>query len=196
MFDRKDSAEISKTILPIISGGGVGVFPTDTLYGLVGRALEKETVERIFKLRKRDLKKPMIILISALADLDFFAIKLDGSQKKFLKKVWPGRVSVIFPCKAQKFSFLHRGKKTLAFRIPEDSDLRNLLKKTGPLVAPSANLAGEKPAETFGQARKYFGEKVDFYVDAGTLKSEPSTIIELAKDGDFKLIRSGAVKFD
>lgn len=178
----------------MLLSGFVGVLPTDTLYGLVGCALKKETVERIYKLRKRELKKPMIVLVSSIDDLEIFNITLDLRQKGVLKKIWPGKVSVVLECRGKKFQHLHRGKESIAFRVPSDAWLRKLLKKTGPLVAPSANLAGEKPAATYAQARKYFDEKIDFYVDFGRLSSKPSTLINLDKKGTVQVLREGAVK--
>lgn len=181
-------------IAPILKNGGIGVIPTDTLYGIVGSAFKKETVERIYLLRKRDLKKPMIILISSLSELKKFDVNLGESQKKFLKKYWPGGLSVVLPCANSKMEYLHRGKKSLAFRMPANNDLLELLSKTGPLVAPSANLAGQKPAETYREALEYFKDNVDFYVDMGKMTGEPSTLIEIKKDGSVDIIREGRVK--
>lgn len=186
--------DVRKIISSILLSGGVGIFPTDTLYGVVGSALNKKTVERIYKLRKRDLKKPMIILISSLKDLEIFGLKITSEQKKILKEIWPGKISVILDCPLKKFSYLHRGTKTLALRLPKDKWLVNFLKKTGPLVAPSANISGEKPAGTFAETKKYFGEKVDFYIDKGKIKSKPSTLIKLDENGKIKVLRQGSVK--
>lgn len=186
--------DVYKIIVPVLASGGIGVFPTDTLYGVVGSALEKKTVERIYGLRDRDLDKPMIILISSLKDLEIFGIVLSAKQKKSLKKLWPGKVSVVLDCPLKKFQNLHRGGKTLALRLPDDKNIIKLLKKTGPLVAPSANMAGQKPAETFYEAQKYFGDKVDFYINAGKLKSKPSTLVRMDAAGNITVLREGAVK--
>ncbi|NTW27467.1 MAG: threonylcarbamoyl-AMP synthase [Candidatus Moranbacteria bacterium] len=191
---KEDWNQIQKTIAPILKLGGVGIVPTDTLYGIVGSALDKKTVERIYELRKRELGKPMIILISSLNDLKKFGVVCSAAQKNVLKKLWPGKVSVVFGCKLKKWEYLHRGKNSLAFRLPADEELVSLLKKVGPLVAPSANLAGKNPATTYLEAKKYFGEEVDFYVDWGKLKSKPSTIAEIGNDGELKVLREGAVK--
>ena len=61
-----------KYIADVLARGGVGVIPTDTIYGIVGSALDKKTVERIYKLRKRNIKKPLIILIPAATALGKF----------------------------------------------------------------------------------------------------------------------------
>ncbi len=68
----------------ILKAGGVGVLATDTIYGIVGSALSKKTVERIYSLRKRNLKKPMIVLIGEITDLKFFGIKLNNEERKIL----------------------------------------------------------------------------------------------------------------
>ena len=188
----KNSGE--KIIVSILLSGGIGVFPTDTLYGVIGSAFKKETVERIYKLRKRDFKKPMIILISSLNDLKIFDIKLNKKQKDILKNLWPGKISIVLDCPLKKFSYLHRGMKTLALRFPKSKQLINILKKTGPLIATSANIAGKKPATSFIEAKKYFKDKVDFYVDSGKLKSTHSTLIKFDALGNIIILREGAVK--
>lgn len=167
--------------------------PTDTLYGLVGQALDKKAVARIYKVRRRNPKKPLIILISSFRNLSRFSIKLDVKTKKILENLWPGPISVILSCPQSKFSYLHRGTNSLAFRLPKPQWLRRLIKKTGPLVAPSANPEGFPPAKTIKEAKRYFGSRADFYSGAGKLKSPPSTIISL-KHGKIKIIREGAGK--
>lgn len=173
--------------------GGIGVLPTDTIYGLVGSAFSKSAVKRIYKLKKRSPRKPMIILIGSKKDLGLFKIKLAKQTEKLLEKFWPGKVSIILPCLDRKFSYLLCGAKKLAFRLPRAKWLRNLLKKTGPLVAPSANLEGEPPAETINKAKKYFGKAPDFYINKGKIVSLPSTLIEI-KNNNVILKRKGAFK--
>lgn len=183
----------------ILAAGGVGVMPTDTIYGVVGSALRKSTVRRIYALRKRNPKKPAIILIGDMGDLARFGIAPDLRTKKILKKIWPGKVSVIFPLNARrprlaaKLKYLHRGTRTLAFRLPKPKRLRTFLRQTGPLIAPSANPEGKLPAKTIRAARRYFGNKVDFYVDGGRKDAKPSTLVSIKKGGVI-VLREGAVK--
>ena len=180
-------------IISILQRGGVGVLPTDTLYGIVGSALNKKTVQRIYKLRKRNPKKPCIVLISSMFDVKIFSVRLGEKDPNILNKLWPGKVSIILPSKDKAFSYLHRGTKTIAFRLPRSKQLRALLKKTGPLIAPSANWEGERPAQTIKEAKKYFGDQVDFYVSAGRrLRMKPSTLVSL-RDGKINVLREGAV---
>jgi L-threonylcarbamoyladenylate synthase len=182
-----------KRIINIIKSGGVGVLPTDTLYGLVGSAMDKKTVARIYRLKKRTPKKPCIILISKINDLKKFSVKINKTEKAILERLWPGKVSVVLPCPERKFFYLHRGTNSLAFRLPAKKSLLALLKKTGPLLAPSANLESFPPAKNLAAAKKYFGDGVDFYIGGEKLESKPSTLITL-KNGALKVLRTGAVK--
>lgn len=182
-----------KEIVSALQHGGIGVLPTDTLYGVVGSALSKKAVARIYKVRNRDPKKPFIILMHSFRDLALFGVVLTSKEKKLLNTVWPGKVSVLLPCARKRFIYLHRGTNMLAFRIPADVKLRELLKKTGPLVAPSANTEGALPARTIGDALRYFGERVDFYSDGGRRAGKPSTLVAF-EDGIFAIKRSGVVR--
>lgn len=198
---------ISKNqLVKILKGGGIGVMPTDTIYGLVGQALDPKTVSRIYKVRKRSPEKPFIILIPSLASLELFGVKLGDYEKKFLKKYWPGEVSVILPCKPDILKYLHRGTNTLAFRLPVKESVLEILKKTGPLVAPSANPEGLPPANNLKEAKKYFGEislpltkgevrsglGIDFYYGRGELTSPASTLVRLERN-KFDILRQGGV---
>ena len=176
----------------ILKAGGVAVIPTDTIYGIVGSALNKETVQKIYTLRKRQPSKPFIILISSLEDLKLFNVTLTSDLQALLSTLWPNKVSVILPCENKQFEYLHRGTNSLAFRLPDKKDLIELLKKTGPLVAPSANPEGEKEAKTVSEAKDYFGDSVYRYSDAGTLQSLPSTLVKIT-NGKLEVLRQGAV---
>jgi L-threonylcarbamoyladenylate synthase len=177
----------------VLRAGGVAVIPTDTIYGIVGLALRPKTVARIYKVRKRSPKKPCIVLISSLDDLRKFGVRLRDFEKKVLEKVWPGKVSVILPVRSKKFRYLDRGTGGIAFRLPAVKYLRELVQKTGPLIAPSANIEGFPPAKTLGEAVRYFGARVDCYMPPGRLAKNPSTLIAI-EDKKVIVVRKGAVR--
>ncbi|MFA5029322.1 MAG: L-threonylcarbamoyladenylate synthase [Patescibacteria group bacterium] len=181
-----------KRVIEIIKSGGIGIMPTDTIYGLVGLALDKKAVERIYQVRQRKPDRPLIILIGSLSDLKLFGVDIDSKTKEVLATYWPGAVSVVLPCKYKKFEYLHRGAKTLAFRWPKGFALEETLLKTGPLVAPSANLEGREPAKNINEAKNYFLDSVDFYYGHKDLVSLPSTLIKI-ENGEILVLRQGAV---
>ncbi|MEM4197169.1 MAG: L-threonylcarbamoyladenylate synthase [Candidatus Anstonellaceae archaeon] len=176
----------------LLKKGLIVVMPTDTIYGICGTALKKSVVEKIYKLRKRSYKKPMIVLISSINDLKIFGVELNKNEEKILKKLWPGKISVILELKnkIRKFAYIHRGTNEIAFRLPKPKWLIKLLKISGPIVAPSANLEGYPPAKTIEEAKKYFGNKV-IYWDKGKIDSKPSTLIKM-KNNKIEILRKGA----
>jgi L-threonylcarbamoyladenylate synthase len=172
----------------------IGVLPTDTIYGIVCSAFDIKNVEKLYFIRKRDKDKPMIILISDIKDLELFGIKINDEMKNEIMKFWPGKVSIIFELdnknssNIKAFRYLHRDKNSLAFRLPKKLWLRNLLKIVGPIVAPSANISNKLPAKNIKEAKKYFGDNVDFYLDAGDLISKPSKLIKI-ENGEIITLR-------
>jgi len=174
----------------VLNNDGVVVMPTDTIYGIVGRAFSSKVIDRIYKLRKRTLEKPCIILIGDIKELKKFGIELSPKQEIIVNEYWPGPVSIVIDCPSDDLFQLHRGTKTLAFRMPSPEGLRNLLNKTGPIIAPSANLEGRFPSRSIEDAYKYFGKNVDKYVDGGTIHNNPSLILRLFNDDTTTIIRS------
>lgn len=176
-----------------VKDGTVAVIPTDTIYGIIGSALNIKTVEKIYNLRRRTSSKPMIILIESVKQITDLGIELSLDQIKLLSQLWPNPLSIVIDAPSKKLHYLHRDKKSLAFRMPNNEFLLKLLKITGPLVAPSANFEGEKPAINIDDAKEYFNDSVSFYIDAGELKSKPSTVAKLEKS-KLKILREGAFK--
>lgn len=172
--------------------GAVGVIPTDTVYGIVARAADKAAVARLYGVKGRE-KKPAPLVA---ASIDQFAEL--GIPRRYLKAVeqfWPGPVSVVIPC-GDDLEYLHQGLRSLAVRIPNDEKLLALLQETGPLLASSANLPGQPPANTVEEARAYFGDAVDVYQDGGDLSGrKPSTVLRIVDDA-IEVLRQGAVKIN
>jgi L-threonylcarbamoyladenylate synthase len=183
----------NEELIASLQNGEVAVLPTDTLYMIGGSALNSNLVESIYDLRQRDLHKPLIVLISNLRQLDALGVLIGSLQMEILDKLWPNKISVILPCSSDNFSYLHRGTFNIAVRLPSFPELRNLIEQTGPLVAPSCNPQGREPAQTILEAQSYFGNKVSFYVDGGTLKSAPSTLLKLNESGELEILREGAI---
>lgn len=182
-----------KAAIILQQAGNIGVIPTDTVYGVAARAADEAATSRLYELKKRDDKPGTLIA----ADID--QLEALGLKHRYLKAVeqyWPGAVSVAIPASDPKLKYLHRGKMSLAVRIPKDRQLQNLLQKTGPLLTSSANQPGEPPANTIKEAKGYFGDSVDFYTDGGDLSDrQPSTIIRIIDDA-VEVLREGAVKID
>ncbi len=177
---------LSPQVKSMLSAGKIGVLKTDTLYGVVAAADNKTAVERVYATKGRDTSKPCIVLISDIAQL--YEMPSRGVMHQ-LQKVWPGKISVILPAISAP-PHLTRSTGSLAYRVPDDMVLRKLLKETGPLIAPSANPEGVEPAKNIEEARIYFQNNVDFYIDSGEVRDNiPSKLIVINDSGERKELR-------
>ena len=176
-------------IVAQIQNGAVGVLPTDTVYGLVCSAALPDSVGRLYGLKDRHQKPGTVVA----ADVEQLVAL--GIPRRYLKAVehyWPNPISIEMPV-GDAIMYIHQGKGRFAVRIPSDPEFNQLLKQTGPLVTTSANLPGEPVSLTIEQAKQYFGDSVDFYVDGGDLSgNQPSTIIRVVDDA-VEVVREGAV---
>lgn len=140
----------------------IGLMPTDTIYGLVALFSEPQAIKRIYRLKKRSLAKPPIILVAnwkqakELAEIDVII------RKWYQKQTKP--TTLILTKKAAAFQQLKFWKRqTVALRIVQWKWLQTILSKTGPIVATSCNFSQQKPLTNWKQLLLW-SEKVDFSV--------------------------------
>lgn len=181
------TAEGSSRLIDVLKNGGVAVVRTDTLYGVLARADDERAVERVYRAKHRDPKKSCIILIAepeqAYGDVD----KLSDDLRR-ISHAAPTSFLVASP---RAPAWLLRTDEALAYRIPALPWLRDVIRATGPLIAPSANPEGEPPARTIIEAQAYFGAAVDYYHDGGEvpLDTSPSQLIRIEADGEITRLR-------
>lgn len=153
-----------------VKDGKVLVCPTDTVYGLICDADNKKAVEKIYKIKNRPKNKFLPIFVRDI-EMAKKLVEINSKQEEFLKKVWPGAVTVVIE------------KKRSALRIPNNKFLINLIKRVGPLAETSANISGEPSTAKIKEVLKYFKGREyqpDLVLDAGDLKpARPSKVIDL-----------------
>lgn len=179
-------------LVSALHNGQVGVLPTDTLYGLVASARLPEAVQRVYDLKGRSDHKPCIILVDSVETARTLGMPLH--ELEVAAAYWPASLSVIFSSLDPRYEYLQRELGWPPLRVPADPDLRHFLAQSGPLIAPSANMQGEPPAQTIQEAERVFDERVDFYVDGGRRHGEPSTLVRVEADGTLAVLRHGAFK--
>lgn len=176
-------------LVRLLNAGGVGVLPTDTLYGLVCRAEDPEAVARLYALKHRE-SKPGTVIAANVNQLK--ALGLVDESLMRATSYWPGPLSILITATEQS-SYITQGLPELACRvISGPTRLITLLEQIGPLLTSSANQPGEPVADTIDQAISYFGDSIDFYVDAGDYSNAlPSTLVRLGTKGP-EVLRQGA----
>lgn len=179
IVNESDITEIANSL----NSGGIVVLRTDTIYGVVTRANDEKACDTIFAIKQRNTDKACIVL---LADGDQMWDAASGEAFNAIQKKIDDPVpsSLIVPIGERTPAWIHHGNQDVAFRMPHTKPwLIELLKQTGPLIAPSANLQGEPPARSIHEAMNYFGSAVDVYVDGGEVEvDEPSHLYRLNQD--------------
>ena len=199
-----------ENVIRILNNGGIGVMPTDTIYGLVACAHNARAVETAYQLKGRASERPFLVLVAYIAQIEEFDIVLTEKQKDILTGVWTAEqgyyakaidlqsgvernrrpISVVIPCISNNYKHIHRGQNSIGFRLVAQQNeichsmyVHEILKKVGPIIATSANISGQPFARTIEQARIYFGDACDFYVKkVHSLHTQPSVVASLNDD--------------
>jgi L-threonylcarbamoyladenylate synthase len=191
--DRSTRAADIAAALSALKAGKAVVFPTETFYGLGVDALNELALERLFELKGRDPDKPVALIA---ADLEMVAAvaEIAPPAMKLARRFWPGPLTMVLPARARLSAALTNRDGGVGIRISPHPLALELVRRLGsPLTATSANLAGQAPARTLGQARAAFGTKVSAYLDGGTLDGiAPSTVVAF-EQGTVKVLRVGAI---
>src|SRR5882762_9084668 len=178
----------------VISSGGVIAFRTDTFYGLGADPFNRESIVRIRELNGREDDKPILLLVSDESEVDRF-IEQSEFFKLIAKGHWPAPLTLIAFARPEVPIELTAGTKSLGVRLPDDDDVRSLVRACGgALTATSANVSGQPPARTAKEVENYFPTGIDLIIDSGEATAiQPSTVLDLIGP-EPRLIREGALK--
>lgn len=179
----------------VIKKGGLVVIPTDTVYGIVGNATQAKTVERLYSLKMRPKEKAFPIFVRDITMARWFAY-ISDAKARFLERVWPGPLTVIFHHKEKLPSVLTAGHSTIALRISKAPLVSALLARMNiPLVQSSANISDLPSAQSSKDVIASFAnqtQKPNLVVDGGEIMGIPSTIIDFTTNQP-RLVRSGVM---
>jgi len=175
----------------IINQGGVVIFPTDTVYGIGCDPYNKASIEKIYKIKSRNITKSVPVLTYSIETAEKIA-QFDQLAKKIVKKFWPGPLTIILKVTDEKIKKSLNLENKIAIRVPNHKCTLELLKKCNYLVGTSANISGDvpytNPEECLEKIQDY-----DVFVDGGIITSDgESTIIEIENE-KIKIIREGSL---
>ena len=185
LVDSKSALKTLKSGLPII-------FPTDTLPAI--GCLPKFS-EIIYKFKKRDRDKPLILMGSEHKQLiDYVHESAKEDYENIASKYWPGALTIVIPASAKQTAHLTSDDQTIGLRIPNSYLAQSLMRETGPLLTSSANISGFKGSIAVeGISQDFPSLKIFSPIPWGKSSGKASTIIFWKKSGDWKLIREGEV---
>ncbi|MFH1257245.1 MAG: L-threonylcarbamoyladenylate synthase [Candidatus Diapherotrites archaeon] len=183
------NGKISKAV-ESLRKGGVIVYPTETSYGL-GASIECiGAIRRIKKIKGRDGRKPISIIVSSAKMAEKYCV-LGNDAKKLMREFMPGPLTLVVDKKKTVTKELTR-EKTIAFRVSSNRTANAIVKALGvPITATSANKSGDKPIYLGKKAEKEFAGKVDFVLNAGNLRRRKvSTVFSVMEK---KILRKGKI---
>ena len=186
-LDGDSIARAARTVL----GGGLVVFPTDTVYGLGCDPFDRAAVRRLFEAKERDTK-PVPVLCSSLEKAGEL-VELDGAALKLARMHWPGALTVVAPLRRSVPHQLNQGGPNLGVRVPGHPACLELIVSCGGwLTGTSANLSGRPAARSATEAMGQLGDSVDLVLDGGRLAGTESTVVRADADG-VTILRRGPV---
>jgi L-threonylcarbamoyladenylate synthase len=166
----------------LLRSGQLVAFPTETVYGLGGNALDPEAVTRIFEAKGRPSYNPLIVHVPDADAARLLVTRWPEAAEQLARRWWPGPLTLVLPKAAMIPVEVTAGLATVALRVPAHPVAHALLERAGvPLAAPSANRSGEVSPTTAMHVQQSLGDRVPLILDAGpTAVGIESTVVDLS----------------
>jgi L-threonylcarbamoyladenylate synthase len=179
-----DKQEIFDKAGDILKAGGLVAFPTETVYGLGGDALNKEAASKIYSAKGRPSDNPLIVHIADTSSVYELAREVPEQAKLLMEAFWPGPLTIIFKKKDIVPDATTGGLDTVAIRMPSHPAALKLIKDSGVYIAaPSANLSGRPSPTTAEHVADDMKGRIDMILDGGPVGiGIESTIVDVTGD--------------
>lgn len=176
---------------------GVMAYPTETFYGLGGDCFDKEVIKRIYDLKKRETAKPFPIIVSDTTMAANLSSEIPPSFTPLTNRFWPGPLTLVLKASPLFPRELVGNRRSIGMRVPGVLWLQELVRCVGfPLIATSANIAGEGEISLPEEIIRIFDGKVELIIDGGKTPGRlPSTVVDLTSETP-ALLREGAIPGD
>ena len=181
----------------VLRSGGLVAFPTETVYGLGGNALDEDAARKIYAAKGRPSDNPLIAHISCAADLAPLVKEIPMAGRKLMEAFWPGPLTMIFPKSGRVPYGTTGGLDTVAVRMPDDPVAGRLIALAGvPVAAPSANTSGRPSPTTADHVWQDMNGRIDMIIDGGPVGiGVESTIVDVSSPVP-SVLRPGAITME
>ena len=187
----------------VLRRGGLVAFPTETVYGLGARADDAKAMERLRAVKSREPTKAFTVHIASREDAPRFVPGFGGLAARFGRKAWPGPLTLVVSVDDPSSAPVMAGRNgkaaeamyynnTIGLRCPDDGIAHGLLRAVdAPVVAASANLAGQAPSRTAAEVLRGLDGKIDLLIDAGRTKYAKASTIVRVTGSSYEVVREG-----
>lgn len=181
-----------KKATEILKGGGIILYPTDTIWGIGCDATNVEAVQRIYEIKKREDSKSMLVLMENPGLLERYVEEVPEVAWD-LVEISTTPLTVIYPGAKNLAANLVADDRSIGIRFTKEKFTSQLLQRfRKPLVSTSANISGEKSPAFFDEISDEMKSQVDYIVEyrqEDTTPAQPSSIIKLGPGGQIDIIR-------
>jgi L-threonylcarbamoyladenylate synthase len=178
----------------VIRNGGVIAYPTDTFYGLGADPRNPLAVRRLFEIKGRSERQPVLLLIADADDAAAWASLLPAPARLLMERFWPGPLTLVLPARHDVLPELTGGTGRIGLRVPGSDLTRSLLRYLGGgLTGTSANRSGGSDPRSADDVLHALGDRIDLVLDGGPSQAAlPSTVVDAGEDPP-RVLRAGAV---
>jgi L-threonylcarbamoyladenylate synthase len=154
--------------IEILKGGGIVVFPTDTVYGLGGDVFNIAAIERIYRVKQRSRNLPLPVLLADSTQLADVVASVPEIARYLIRRFWPGGLTLVLPKKDTLPDIITAGSNKIAVRIPDHVVPLTLIRGLGvPIIGTSANISDKPSPVTAEEVEQQLGSQVDLIIDMG-----------------------------
>lgn len=181
-----------------VAGGGVAVFPSDTVYGVCCDPADETAAQRLYTLKGRPEARPAAVMFFALEQALAALGELRESERALLRALLPGPLTLLLANRERRFAAACRSDPdTLGLRVPSlPAPLAALAAVAVPVMQSSANRSGAPDARTLAEVPRELREGADLVLDGGELAGRPSTVLDLREWDEHRrwfVLREGAM---
>ena len=175
-----------------LENGEAVVLPTETVYGLFAKALDKKAVDHVYQLKRRPRDKALNLNVASLDDILNFSKNQPTYLQQLVESFLPGPLTIILEANDKVPYWVNSNLTTVGFRMPSHPLTLELIREFGPLIGPSANISGQLSGVDFHKILQNFDQVVLGLEDDAFLTGQDSTILDLSGD-KVKILRQGAI---
>ncbi len=181
----------------IINRNGIVIFPAQCLYGVAANALNEDAVQKVFQLKQRPYRNPILVLIPNRSHLNALVSSIPVIAEKLMDTFWPGNLTLVFDANDTIPTLLTADTKKIGIRIPSHPVAKALVNYLNmPITGTSANLSGQPGCNQADQLPDAIVENSNLILDSGQLTGGVgSTIVDVSKSKP-EILREGIISSD
>ncbi|OIP94355.1 MAG: threonylcarbamoyl-AMP synthase [Syntrophobacterales bacterium CG_4_8_14_3_um_filter_58_8] len=174
----------------ILRGGGIVIYPTDTVYGMGCDLFNKKGIERIYEIQRRDRRQPLSFICADLKDISRYA-RVSDDAYKIMKRLLPGPYTFVLEASRLVPKIILPKRQTTGIRVPDNRICQALVTEMGsPVISTSVKDGGSELLSDPRMIEELFGKRVDMIIDGGIIAAAPSSVVSLLAEG-IEVIRAG-----